>query len=203
MRKATYVSGSALALLCGALVAYGAACSGSNSPTPGNGSPSPGNGSPGFGGSGGGSGGSGGGNGSGGGTGGGSGGMDAGSPGNTRDSATPLVDAGGSVDPDMACYGMDAGACANCCYTNHTAGGTVADNAFYGCICAAMTCQTQCAQSDCSDEGGAPTPGDPCDLCEQQNAPLDGGGSCGPQITAACNASPDCVAFINCESNCP
>jgi hypothetical protein len=130
-------------------------------------------------------------------------------------STVPASDAGSSAgeaggdaiatNPDNACAAMDAGACYGCCFNNHPNGVNVADNAYYGCVCTAANCQTQCAQTDCSSspEAGFPEAGDPCDLCEQQVAPYDGGGACGPQITAACNASPDCVAFFQCENTCP
>jgi hypothetical protein len=142
--------------------------------------------------------------------------------GNAPDSAVstgPASDAGSSdagssageagdemaTNPDQACAAMDASACSSCCYNNHTSGANVASSAFYSCVCTPANCQTQCAQTDCnsSPDAGFPEAGDPCDLCEQQAAPYDGGGACGPQITAACNASTDCVAFFLCENNCP
>jgi hypothetical protein len=132
------------------------------------------------------------------------------STGPASDAGSSAGEAGAAVDaaatnPDEACAAMDASACYGCCYKNHTTGGNVAYGAFYGCVCTPANCQTQCAQTDCnsSPDAGFPEAGDPCDLCEQQVAPYDGGGACGPQITAACNASPDCKAFFQCESNCP
>jgi hypothetical protein len=146
----------------------------------------------------------------------------AGSPGNaSTDSAVstgPASDAGSSAgeagqagdamatNPDEACAAMsDAAACSNCCLSNHPSGASVVTSAFYGCVCTPANCQTQCAQTDCSSspDAGYPEAGDPCYVCEEQAAPYDGGGACGPQITAACNASTDCVAFFHCEDNCP
>jgi hypothetical protein len=109
------------------------------------------------------------------------------------------------TNPDNACAALSTTACSDCCINNHQSGSTVVDNAFYDCVCGPSNCQTQCAQTDCSSsaDAGFAEAGDPCDLCEQQAAPADGGGACGPQITAACNASADCVAFFQCENNCP
>jgi hypothetical protein len=140
--------------------------------------------------------------------------------GNAPDSAVstgPASDAGASAgeagaagdaaatNPDQACAKMGGIACSNCCVSNHPNGVNVAAAAFYGCVCTPGNCQTQCAQTDCnsSPDAGYPEAGDPCYVCEEQAAPIDGGGACGPQITTACNASPDCLAFFQCENGCP
>lgn len=136
------------------------------------------------------------------------GGSGSGSGGGGSSSGGKASDAGnggdGGADPDQACYSMGT-MCSDCCYQNHGSGSTTFDDAYMACVCTAAHCQTQCAQTDCSmsDDAGAPMPGDPCDMCEQQYAPVDGGGACGSSITSACNASADCVAFLNCENNCP
>jgi hypothetical protein len=81
----------------------------------------------------------------------------------------------------------------------------VYDNAWSACLCTATTCQTVCARTDCSDadDAGVSASGDPCDLCQQQYLPEDGGGACGPPVDTACNGSPDCVAYSSCSDNCP
>lgn len=119
---------------------------------------------------------------------------------------------GGAADggiSDNGCDMMtDAEACYGCCANNHPSGANTWNTAFFGCICGAASgtqgvCQTQCANTDCSSsqDAGYPEAGDPCDLCETNATAPDGG--CTPSIESACKASPDCVAFDNCVSNCP
>jgi hypothetical protein len=113
------------------------------------------------------------------------------------------TDAG--TDPDLACYSMGSDACETCCENNHPSGSTIYDDAWSNCLCATNTCETVCAQTDCSDsdDAGVSQSGDPCDLCQQQYLPDDGGGACGPPVNTACNGSADCIAYSNCSDNCP
>jgi hypothetical protein len=115
-------------------------------------------------------------------------------------------DTGG--DPDLQCYGQSAELCYQCCVTNHPSGSMTYEGAFYDCMCAPPVgtqgaCQTQCAQSDCSSaaDGGGSMTGDPCDLCEM--AAIGDGGACASPLNTACGASADCLAFSNCQDNCP
>jgi hypothetical protein len=135
-----------------------------------------------------------------------------------RFDSAPAPDTGGGqldvgagdagVDPDLQCYGQASAACYQCCVNDHPSGSMVYDNVFYDCMCAApngtqAVCQMQCAQTDCSsaaDAGGAVT-GDPCDLCE--TAAIGDGGACAAPLNTACGASADCLAFSNCQSQCP
>jgi hypothetical protein len=111
----------------------------------------------------------------------------------------------GGTDPDQGCYSLADGGCYDCCDQHHMTGSTTYYDALFTCVCTAANCQTQCAQTDCSmaDDAGSSMTGDPCDLCEQQYAPDDGGGACGTPIATACNADPDCTAWLNCGNNCP
>jgi hypothetical protein len=123
---------------------------------------------------------------------------------------TPKPDSGTAVDAgsgDLQCYGQASDACYNCCVTNHPGGSTIYENAFYDCVCGPPVgtngvCQSQCAQTDCSETGDAgPVTGDPCDTCE--NAAVGDAGPCTALVNTACSASADCVAFSNCQDQCP
>lgn len=150
--------------------------------------------------------GTGGSNGNGGGTGGGNTGGGNTGGGDTGGGATS--DGGmAAAGSDSACSAMATGAaCGSCCETNHAAGAKVMGDAYFGCLCGSSgACQTQCAKSDCSmdQNAPAPTPGDACDKCQQQNAPGDGTGKCDKQVDTACNADADCSALMKCYDSCP
>jgi hypothetical protein len=113
------------------------------------------------------------------------------------------VDAG-AADPDQACHAQTGDACDKCCADHHPVGASGREDLWAKCVCDPSRCQAKCAQTDCSDnaDAGAAAPGDPCDLCEQQFAPDDGGGACGPIIDTACKGDPECVAYTACSDAC-
>jgi hypothetical protein len=135
------------------------------------------------------------------------------------DGGVPLVNSdGGFVPPDAGpaaqngdeqCAGSDPNACELCCSRRHQNGANVLTQALADCICGAPigktgTCQSECANSDCSasNEAGAPAQGDPCDTCERANVLADGGGACGPPISNACGQSQDCIGLFACWGLC-
>jgi hypothetical protein len=142
-------------------------------------------------------------------------GTDASSSSPGKDASTGGSDAGGGQDAapgddastgDNPCAKLSGDQCGSCCEDHHQNGANTFYNAFFGCLCGAQgKCQTQCAQTDCSDQQDAALPqqGDPCDQCEMTNAPDDGGGACGPSISAACSGSADCKALLDCWDQCP
>jgi hypothetical protein len=135
-----------------------------------------------------------------------SGGSSSGGSSGTSTSSSGSSGAGDAgVAPDEACYSQGSDACETCCQQHHPTGSSQWDDAYYGCLCDPTRCATQCAQTDCNDndDAGSPQPGDPCDTCEKQFAPDDGGGACGPIIDKACNGSADCVAYSKCSDSCP
>ena len=87
--------------------------------------------------------------------------------------------------------------CLNCCGTAHQDG----YNTFYGsyieCLCTSA-CATECSLSLC-DQTNPTQPDAECDACIQAN-----GNSCQADVSAACSADPDCIAFDKCigDSQC-
>jgi hypothetical protein len=133
--------------------------------------------------------------------GGGGGGGDAG----TTSDAASSADAS-TNNSDQECAAKGANDCGSCCEDHHQTGANTFYGALFGCLCGPSgKCQTQCAQTDCSNDpdAGFPQQGDPCDQCETQNAPEDGGGACGPAIDNACNGNADCQALFSCWDKCP
>ncbi len=111
---------------------------------------------------------------------------------------------------DLACARLGSAACLSCCTEHHATGATTFYDALLQCACTPPRgvrgkCQAACANSDCSEQAGAPesTPGDPRYTCqEQQYAATDGGG-CGSSYAAACAGGADCLAFVTCFDRCP
>ncbi|MBX3202126.1 MAG: hypothetical protein KF894_28615 [Labilithrix sp.] len=88
-------------------------------------------------------------------------------------------------------------ACAQCCLADHQAGGAVYIGALQACTCKAENCQEDCADTYCAETPAQPSA--KCATCAQglQQA-------CGQEVTTACNANQDCVAFNKClvDSGC-
>jgi hypothetical protein len=134
-------------------------------------------------------------------------GKEAGSP--TKDSSTP-VETDSSVTPtgdDVCAAEATRQACGSCCIKNHPAGAKAIQDSVEACACkgtgadggtAPCMGMTECGTTFC-----AATPAQPnaaCNTCLQ--ASLGSGGACQGSVSAACSASPDCVAEQKCITPC-
>jgi hypothetical protein len=81
--------------------------------------------------------------------------------------------------------------CIQCCSTAHQTG----SDTFYGtliqCLCT-TACVSECSASLC-DQNNPTQPDATCNACIQSN-----GSSCQNDVSTACSADPDCVAFNQC-----
>jgi hypothetical protein len=115
--------------------------------------------------------------------------------------STPGMDGGnGDSGPtdDTVCI-QNPSTCVACCQNRHKTGTNVFISAVQGCECGAGgACQTQCATTYCATPPSQPAVGSTCDTCLQTT--LSTGGSCYNQVDSACNASADCVAYLNCTN---
>lgn len=116
-------------------------------------------------------------------------------------SGTATTDAGSSSTPSGsggACSSQTSfDACDSCCFNLHPNGFDVWQNAFGSCACEQPgTCASRCGNSYCV--GQDPAPGGSCEQC------LDGASQCAQIADSACNADPDCAAYLACfyESGC-
>lgn len=82
--------------------------------------------------------------------------------------------------------------CFTCCEGAAPAAMAVFDKAFSDCMCAADKCGTQCAQTACANK--APTPGDACDKCGEQQFE-----ACDQVAVDACKADAACAKVIACD----
>jgi hypothetical protein len=135
---------------------------------------------------------------------------DAGSPskdgGSAHDSGGPPPppgdDGGGPPPPqgDAACAQKTSqSACIGCCQGNHKTGFNTIHTAANQCLCVSPgACKTECATEFCANK--AESKGDPCDTCIgnaiQQSA------ACYQPINSACQADPDCTAYLTCAQPC-
>jgi hypothetical protein len=117
----------------------------------------------------------------------------SGGGGNAGSGAAPGA-GGAGVD---AC--MTATDCQTCCESNFPDGASALDSKLLDCACAA--CGTECATSLCAADPSAPSDGDACANCAQQE--LDGQGTCAQDAVSACRAEADCTPFYTCLANCP
>ena len=93
--------------------------------------------------------------------------------------------------------------CVNCCQSKCSVGSTNFFNYIQACICNGGPCTTQCGGSGdyCQTVGSVTTT--KCNNCLV--TAMTPGGTCDTQVTAACNADPDCAAYDTCSgtTGCP
>jgi hypothetical protein len=87
--------------------------------------------------------------------------------------------------------------CLDCCSTEHPTGSDTFYGAYIQCLCTSV-CTTECAASLC-DTANPTAPDTACDACITAN-----GNGCQADVSAACSAEPDCVAWDKCigDSDC-
>jgi hypothetical protein len=133
------------------------------------------------------------------------GGMDSGNP--MGDDASPGGDSGLS---DSTCAAEPLAQCAVCCQKVHPHGAMTFFQSRDSCLCTSpAVCKTECATELCAMKSAML--GDPCATCAQGALaqPQDGAadGPCVQPVVTACQADPDCVAFIlsntSCLAGCP
>jgi len=135
--------------------------------------------------------------------------VDGGVPLTNNEGGAGSPDGGAAQNNDQQCAPLDTQACETCCARHHQTGAGALTQALANCLCGPPvgktgTCQSECANSDCStsDAAAPPQSGDSCDTCERSNVLPDGGGGCGPAISSACGANSDCVALFQCWDLC-
>jgi hypothetical protein len=114
---------------------------------------------------------------------------------------TPPKDAGAKkpppvVDEDPPPGGQCAAeqsfdTCLDCCSTEHQVGSDTFYGAYIQCLCTSA-CATECSASLC-DTANPTAPDTACDACISAN-----GSSCQADVSAACSAEPDCIAWDKC-----
>jgi hypothetical protein len=89
------------------------------------------------------------------------------------------------------------GDCVDCCATAHPDGSDTFYGTYIQCLCT-TACATECSASLC-DQTNPAAPDAACDACIQAN-----GNTCQADVSAACSADPDCIAFDTCvgDSQC-
>ena len=99
---------------------------------------------------------------------------------------------------DSACGQQSTQAsCQTCCIGNHNAGFHTINAAAMSCACTPSLCEYSCQTEFCA--GQPDTQGDTCATC--LGSALSG--SCAGELQAACNADPDCTAYLSCfNTNC-
>jgi hypothetical protein len=87
--------------------------------------------------------------------------------------------------------------CLDCCSTAHQQGADTFYGSYISCLCT-TACATECSLSLC-DSANPTAPDVDCDDCITTN-----GNSCQADVSAACSADPDCIAFDKCigDSQC-
>lgn len=87
--------------------------------------------------------------------------------------------------------------CLDCCSTAHQDGSDTFYGSYINCLCTSA-CATECSLSLC-DQTNPAAPDAECDACITNN-----GNSCQADVSAACSADPDCIAFDKCvgDSQC-
>lgn len=101
--------------------------------------------------------------------------------------AKPLDDAGECGKK------ADAQTCGDCCIAKAPDAWDAADKVYFDCICAATTCQTQCAESVCAAADNENEPTAACKTCLDANDQ-----TCGDKANAACDANAACKAIDAC-----
>lgn len=88
--------------------------------------------------------------------------------------------------------------CLDCCVTAHPDGSDTFYGSYINCLCT-TACATECSASLC-DAANPTQPDLDCDDCITNN-----GNACQADVSAACSADPDCIAFDKCigDSQCP
>lgn len=88
--------------------------------------------------------------------------------------------------------------CLDCCVTAHPDGSDTFYGSYLACLCQAANCELDCGTTLCDPV--APTQADAaCNACIQAK-----GNNCQADVSAACSADPDCIAFDTCvgDSQC-
>jgi hypothetical protein len=104
------------------------------------------------------------------------------------------------TEPTKSAEGGDD-ACVAACDTKHAAGVKVyedLDKASIACECQPSVCATQCAQSECKEDGAESKEGDACSTCLEGAA----ASKCEQQRETACKGNADCAAIEQCYNAC-
>jgi hypothetical protein len=83
--------------------------------------------------------------------------------------------------------------CGDCCIARKPSAWEAADNVYFGCLCAAATCATACADSVCAAAENEKQPSAACGACLDAQGP-----ACDTKAVAACDADADCKAIDAC-----
>jgi hypothetical protein len=106
---------------------------------------------------------------------------------------------GGSTAPECAAQSVDA--CVSCCQQAHPRGYQVVEGSAFQCVCVKPgPCAKNCGASVCASPPVAAQSGDSCDTCI--NSSLQDSGACNQPVVSACNAEPDCGAYVTCVQAC-
>ncbi len=106
----------------------------------------------------------------------------------------PKADAG---PDDTKCWNkQDFDSCADCCTDNHSEGYATYFASAVACVCAADVCGAACSSTLCRKNPANPNAD--CNDCLTDKY----ADSCDVVVSTACQASPDCVALMNCEQKC-
>lgn len=87
--------------------------------------------------------------------------------------------------------------CLDCCSTAHEDGANTFYGTYINCLCT-DACATECSLSLC-DTANPTNPDAACNACITNN-----GSMCQAEVSAACSADPNCIAFDKCigDSDC-
>lgn len=87
--------------------------------------------------------------------------------------------------------------CLDCCTTAHQDGADTFYGSYINCLCT-TACATECSVSLC-DTANPTQPDVECEACITNN-----GNACQADVSAACSADPNCIAFDKCigDSQC-